>query len=143
MSASSILSSWVSVQLTKLGARIFRNAVGMAYQGDAQKVKVGKEDAVLIKNFRYLPFGLLTKAIDKKKKNAGSSDKIGWTPVLITADMIGQTIAVFTAVEEKTLAYKKLTDDQKNFLDEVVKAGGLAYVARETKDGPVLNKWPE
>jgi len=73
----------------------------------------------------------------------GSSDLIGWTPVIVTQAMVGKPLAVFTAVEEKTLAYPRLTDDQRNWLDQVTRAGGLAYVARETADGPLLNRWPE
>jgi len=36
-----------------------------------------------------------------------------------------------------------LTPAQRNFLDQVVKSGGLGYVARETEGGQRLNLWPE
>jgi len=130
MSASSILAAWVSTHFTAIGARIFRNNVGEAWAGKAAKTREG---GVYIANPSRIVYGLAV----------GSSDHVGWTPVLIGPDHVGQTLAVFTAVEEKTLAYPKLTADQRNWLDQVTRAGGLAYVARETRDGPLLNRWPE
>jgi hypothetical protein len=144
MSAASILAAWVATHFTGLGARLFRNNVGMAWVGNAVPLKNGN---VLIEFPRHLPFGLLVPGADlsakgKKKKTSGGSDHVGWTPVTVTPDMVGQRLAVFTAVEEKTL-HDELTPDQRNFLDQVHRAGGLAYVARETTDGPLLNRWPE
>lgn len=51
-------------------------------------------------NDNYVRFGL---ANDSKRVNdeLKSSDLIGFTPVLITPDMVGRTVAVFTAVEVK------------------------------------------
>lgn len=34
--------------------------------------------------------------------NPGGSDLIGWTPKTITLEMVGKTVAVFTAIEVKT-----------------------------------------
>lgn len=128
--SSATLSAWVNTTLTKLGARMFRNNVGEAWLGKSAKTREG---GVYIKAPSRIVYGLCV----------GSSDKIGWTPVLVTPEHVGQTLAIFTAVEEKSLAYPTLTPDQRNFLDQVVKAGGLGYVARETADGPVLVPWPE
>jgi hypothetical protein len=61
---------------------------------------------------------------------------------MVTQDMVGQFVAIFTAVESKTIG-DTLSKDQKNFLDQVYKAGGLAYVARETANGPLLVQWPD
>jgi hypothetical protein len=128
--SSATLSAWVNTTMTKLGARLFRNNIGEAWLGQAAKTKEG---GVYIKAPKRVIYGL----------RVGSSDKIGWTPVTVTPSMVGQTLAVFTAVEEKSLAYPTLTPDQRNFLDQVAKAGGLGYVARETAEGPVLVPWPE
>lgn len=184
MSAATILAAWVSTHFTCLGARLFRNAVGMGWQGEHHAGTSGGQPVVILKNARLVPMGLITPGTDltkagKKKKTSGSSDYLGWTPVRVeggyseaqmrqaflagyeahmrdpdrcrpsvfldstTPESPAQTLAVFTAVEEKTLAYSTLTPDQRNFLDQVHRAGGLAYVARETKDGPLLNRWPE
>lgn len=56
---------------------------------------------------------------------AGSSDLIGLTPITITADMVGKTVAVFTAEEVKRPT-TKLTPKQATFCDHVRQQGGIA-----------------
>jgi hypothetical protein len=63
----------------------------------------------------------------------GSSDLIGFTRVKITPDMVGKTVAVFTAVEVKT-AKGAVSDDQRAFIATVIKNGGYSGVARCEKD---------
>jgi hypothetical protein len=129
MTAANILAAWVATHFTGLGARLFRNNVGEAWLGPTSRTREG---GVYIAKPRRVVYGLCV----------GSSDHVGWTPVTITAEDVGRTLAIFTAVEEKTL-HDRLSEPQRNFLDQVHRAGGLAYVARETKDGPLLNRWPE
>ena len=71
--------------------------------------------------------------------NPGGSDLIGWTPVVITPDMVGSTVAVFTAVEVKTPAGKP-TQHQLNFIAQVLKAGGLAGIARSPGDAVAITR---
>ena len=64
----------------------------------------------------------------------GASDLIGWTPVVVTPEMVGQTVAVFTAIEVKRDAAaarrkNKLTGQQRSFCNQVRAAGGLALFA--------------
>jgi hypothetical protein len=63
----------------------------------------------------------------------GSADLIGWTTRTITAEDVGQPIAVFTAIEIKTDT-GRLTCQQKDFLAAVERAGGIAGVARCEED---------
>ena len=63
----------------------------------------------------------------------GSSDLICITPVVVTQDMVGSTIGVFTAVEVKTLK-GRVSPEQQTFIDAVNKAGGIAGVARSVED---------
>ena len=65
--------------------------------------------------------------------NPGGSDLIGWTPVTITPDMVGRTVAVFTACEVKSQR-GTASAAQINFIDAVTKAGGFAGVARSVAD---------
>jgi hypothetical protein len=60
-----------------------------------------------------------------------SSDLIGWTPMIITQDMIGCKVAIFTSIEMKEEGWKFTGDDrevaQKRWLDLVKSDGGIAY----------------
>jgi hypothetical protein len=96
----------IRIEASKLGARLFRNSKGFFYTKDL---------------LRQVEAGLIA---------PGSSDLIGWTKVKITPDMVGQTVAVFTAVEVKKRLARKFehcgTEDQRNFILQVRKAGGIA-----------------
>jgi hypothetical protein len=67
----------------------------------------------------------------------GSADLIGWTTRMITADMVGQQVAVFTSIEVKT-ATGRLTPEQRQWLAAVETAGGIAGVARSVADAEAL-----
>ncbi len=74
-----------------------------------------------------------------------SSDFIGITPTVITPDMVGQTIGVFTAVEMKPTGFKfnpnnKHLTFQKNFINIVVKNGGLGGFVSSIEDFKELIK---
>ena len=89
-------------------ARVFRNNVGFAYRKDGT------------------PWGNvgLTK---------GAPDLIGWTPVVITPDMAGRIVAVFTAIEVKS-GRGKTTAEQRNFLDRLATDGGIAVITGDVDD---------
>ena len=89
--------------------RMFRTNSGMAWAGKAVK----KGDITLIKNARVF-WGM----------PEGWPDLTGWTEIEITPDMIGQKIAVFTAVEAKTGSLK-LSEKQNRFKDLILKMGGI------------------
>lgn len=98
------ISKKIQMATSKLGVRVFRNNRGMFLTLDgSRKVRAGLE-------------------VD------GSSDLIGFTPVEITADMVGKKIAVFTAIEVKRPGGSK-TKSQKDFVDFINKQGGLAGFA--------------
>jgi len=65
-------------------------------------------------------------------KNSKSSDLIGITPVVITPEMVGRTIGVFTAVEVKGEKWKKISNDreraQQNFITWVISLGGIGKI---------------
>ncbi len=62
----------------------------------------------------------------------GSSDLIGLRQVTITPDMVGQRVAVFSAIEVKDRG--RPTDQQQAFVAMVQQAGGLAGIARSVPD---------
>ena len=63
----------------------------------------------------------------------GSADLIGWRSIVITPEMVGQRVAVFTSIEVKTPT-GRLTPAQSNWLKTVVVSGGIAGVARSLAD---------
>lgn len=71
----------------------------------------------------------------------GSSDLIGYRQVTITPEMVGQTLAVFTAVEVKSPTGRP-TKEQSAFLQHITAAGGLAGVARSVADAQSLLQLP-
>jgi hypothetical protein len=67
----------------------------------------------------------------------GSADLIGWTTRTITPDMVGQRVAVFTSIEVKS-ASGRLRPEQRQWLEAVQAAGGIAGVARSVEDAARL-----
>lgn len=63
----------------------------------------------------------------------GSADLIGWRTIVVTPEMVGQRIAVFTSIEVKTPT-GRLTPAQNAWLAAVHGAGGIAGVARTVSD---------
>lgn len=102
----------ILVHASGLGMRLFRNNVGRLRDARGQ----------------YVTYGLCI----------GSSDLIGWTPVTITPEMVGRTVAVFTAIETK-VGRRHATTEQARFLDAVRDAGGFATIAREATDLDLLH----
>ena len=118
---------------SEIGARLFRNNVGMGWSpsGRGSNIYTVKRSQaiqchagdVIVKKARPLHAGLCK----------GSSDLIGWSPIKITEDMVGQTVAVFTAVEVKVKS-GKATVEQANFINTVESHGGRAGIVRTNDD---------
>ena len=86
-------------------------------------------------NGRPVRYGLCndSKRINEKIK---SSDLIGITPVVVTQEMVGQVIGVFTAVETKAAGWVYRDSDaravaQQNFINIVTHNGGFAGFAND------------
>lgn len=93
----------IQIRLSASGARLFRNNVGLYYTRDGIPIRCGLA--------------------------VGSSDLIGLTPMLVTAEMVGQTVGVFTALEVKSQRGRSSLE-QINFLGMVKSLGGIAAVVR-------------
>ena len=89
-------------------ARLFRNQVG-----SLPDPRTG----------RLVTFGLAR----------GSADLIGWRTVVVTQDMVGQQLAVFTSIEVKTPT-GRVSPQQQAWLGVVQGAGGIAGIARSVPD---------
>ncbi len=128
---ASELTTRLLIYFSKIGGRLFRNTTGMGWTSNI-KFKM-PDGSLILKNPRPLRAGLVT----------GGSDTIGWTPILITPEMVGKTIPVFTAVEVKA-GKDRASREQVNFIAEVNTANGIAFILRdETKPEEELNKWKQ
>ena len=69
--------------------------------------------------------------------NPGGSDLIGFHSITITPDMVGRTVAVFTAIEIKTPT-GRASEQQQRFIAMVKNHGGIAGIARSVDDAAKL-----
>lgn len=116
----STIQTRILLRASETGARLFRNNVGKGWTGTYVQLDDG---SILIRNPRRINYGLCV----------GSSDLIGWTPVEVTEDMVGQTVAIFTGIEVKTPKGRP-TEDQQRFLSAVNSAGGVGMVGRDPEE---------
>lgn len=115
----SAVSNHIRLDAAQKGREVWRNNVGACIDD---------------KTGRLIRYGLCN---DSKKLNEEikSSDHIGITPILITPEMVGKYIGVFTAVECKESDWKFYINDkiavaQLKFIDIVNKAFAIAGFAR-------------
>ena len=92
----------IRLELSRGPVRLWRNNTG----------------ALRDQNGRMVTFGLCP----------GSADLIGYRQVTITPEMVGQTLAVFCAIEVKAPG-GRATQEQLRFLQHVQDAGGRAGIA--------------
>lgn len=98
------------------GVRMFNSPTGEGWQG---KLLRSDRDTVLLSHPRRIRFGLVK----------GGSDIVGWTSRVITPDMVGTRVAIFTVIEVKTET-GSMREGQQPFIDAVNGAGGIAGVVR-------------
>lgn len=101
----------IQIQGCKIGLKLFRNNVGNFELSDGRRVQVG-----------LCP---------------GSSDLIGWKPIVITQKMVGNKIAVFVALEVKKPGSRTDKDRlilQGNFIEVVKADGGIAGFVNSAED---------
>lgn len=114
----------LQIAASKLGARLFRQQVGQAWVGKVERgpvtVRLSQND-IVIRNARPFHAGI-----------TGMSDLGGWTPVVITPEMVGTTIAVATQVEVKLNG--RPTAEQMAWIFAVNNSGGRAGIARSETD---------
>lgn len=118
----------IQLAISKTATRLFRNNVGSAWLGP---VINHSPHQVVIANPTRVTYGL----------GVGSSDTIGWTPVKITPEMVGETVAVFTAIEVK-MPGAKLRKEQAAFGNAVECAGGIFAVAHSVDEAlSAVREW--
>jgi hypothetical protein len=107
------LGQLIQIEASKYNITLFRNNSGALKNPTGHPVRFG--------------LGNTSKKINEIRK---SSDYIGVTELLITPEMVGNTVAVFTALEIKETGWEYSGTPrevaQKNFIDLIIKKGGYA-----------------
>jgi len=107
--AESNIVNEIMLEISKHGGRAWRNVRGMFLTLDGgRKVRAGLQAD-------------------------GASDLVGFMPVTITQEMVGQKIAVMVAIEVKT-ATGRVSPEQANFCGFIKQNGGKAGIARCADD---------
>jgi len=103
----------IQLDAPKYGCILLRNNSGALKDETGRVVRYG--------------LGNTSKTVNKDFK---SSDLIGITPIVVTQEMVGMTLGVFTAVEVKGESWKYKGDTresgQNNFIQWVKSKGGIA-----------------
>lgn len=135
MQESSVLKLvWYAIAAT---STIFRLNTGKAWQSSLGPKGVGRtpSGAVHIQAPRMVSVGFGKPNGDPL---VGAYDLDGWTPKLITIEMVGCTVAVFTSIECKATKGGRVSEDQENWGDQVRKAGGIAGVAKTPEEAQAI-----
>lgn len=120
---------WVAVAATTI---LFRVNTGRAWLSGMGPAGVRKltDGSVHIQAARPIALGFSNTSGEPVK---GTADLNGWTSVVITPDMVGCRVAVYTAIETKKSKGGRTSDDQANFIQRVREAGGIAGVANSAE----------
>lgn len=121
MLSESAIQQRVRLEAARRGWLIWRNNVG----------------ACVDQNGRHIRYGLANESA-AMNETIKSSDLIGIQPVLITPEMVGTVVGVFTAIECKHGGWKLTAGDKRGkaqaaFHDLVRSVGGKAWFANNTE----------
>lgn len=116
-------------------SRLFKLNTGVGWVGNFKRVKA----MLVATSFRPLRAGLILANGDVLE---GASDLNGWTSKVITPDMVGLNVAIYTVIEVKDLK-GRTADHQKKFIANVRAAGGIAGVAKTPEQAQaIIDAWP-
>lgn len=124
MKSESQVQAEARLAAARLGWHLWRNNNGVLKDESGRPVRYGLAND--------------SKALNKVVKSA---DLIGGTPTLITADMVGQTLLVFTSVEVKeesfheprSAAERERYEAQLAWAKLINSLGGRAYIVTDAR----------
>lgn len=119
----SAVDSHITLDAAQLGDYLWRNNTGAF------------EDP---RTGRWIRYGLCNES-KAQNKLVKSPDRVGITTIIITPEMVGQRVGVFTGIETKPTDWIFRPSDeravaQKAFHDIVINAGGFAGFATSVQD---------
>lgn len=130
MTPAARLTNEIRNAVSRVGARLFVMTTGKFWAGqvaitikrDGKYTLNLRERDIILRNPRLVNVGF-----------EGLSDLAGYTPVTITAEMVGQVLPVLTVCEVKA-GKDRPTPKQLQMIDVVKRAGGRAGIARSVED---------
>lgn len=123
--------------------RLFRLNTGRAWFSNLGPKGVQRlaDGSVLIKAPRSIALGFAGPNGDPV---VGACDLPGWTTVVITPEMVGRKVAVFTSIETKRTKGGKTSADQLNWCSQVKQAGGIAGIANSPEAAvAIVSDWKQ
>lgn len=126
MTPAQRLTNQVREAVSKTGTRLFNVHVGKFWAGapirfnKTKTVEVHDGD-VLIRRARLINSGI-----------EGMADLVGFTPVVVTPEMVGSTVAVYSSVEIKTT--DRPSPAQVRWMEFINENGGRAGIARTPEE---------
>jgi len=114
---------------------LFRTNTGTAWASGAGKAYRLADGSVVVPAGRpiALGFGLID-----GKPAVGTADLNGWTSIVVTPEMVGTTVAVFTAIETKESGGGQKRSGQINYVEQVRAAGGIAGFAKSPEEAQLI-----
>lgn len=107
-------------------SRVFRLNTGKGWVSGGPPARMLPDGSAVVPMARPVSLGLSLPTGDPLQ---GVPDLVGWTPVVITPEMVGRTIPVFTGVECKASSGGRKREAQINFVQQMHRAGGIAGFA--------------
>lgn len=125
---------WLALART---STLFRLNTGMAWMSNLGPKGVRKLEDGSVHILQARPISVGFSKPDGKPV-VGACDLPGLTEVVITPEMVGCKVAVFTSIETKRTQGGKTSDDQKNWMSFVQRAGGIAGVANSPESAQAI-----
>jgi hypothetical protein len=120
-------------------ATLFRSNSGKGWISGGGPVVKRTDGTAMVPNGRPIALGL---ALANGDTVPGLSDLTGWTDVVITPEMVGRRVPVFTVVETKATGGGRKRENQINFVRQVQKAGGIAgFAESERQAHEIIDAW--
>ena len=129
---------WAAVGLD---CTVYRVNTGRGYVSGMGPAGISKltDNSILMKAARPIPLGFINA---RNEVVDGVSDLNGWTSIVITPEMVGQTIAVFTSIETKRTKGGVTSVAQSKWIENITRAGGIAFVANSAHTAKaMLMEW--
>lgn len=85
---------------------------------------------------QFIRFGIPEPRTPERPDDMKGGDRVGFTEIKITPDMVGKTIAIFTSIEEKTVN-DRLKPGQIKWHNFVLEHGGISEIWHAKKDNEI------